>query len=106
MSNDRHQVGLPHLARQLGAAQGEAFDHRLREYERSEREERLSRFAWAVDGEDGEEPGGQPEHRQTSLPTLELEREVQRLTAYYNAVQGSRAWRLTQRLRRLVGREW
>jgi hypothetical protein len=43
---------------------------------------------------------------QPSLGILALKSDVERLTAYYNAVQNSRVWRLTQRLRRLVGRAW
>jgi hypothetical protein len=43
---------------------------------------------------------------QPTLGSLYLQREVERLTFFYNAVQNSRAWRLTQRLRRLVGRAW
>jgi hypothetical protein len=40
-----------------------------------------------------------------SLETLRLRREVERLTIYYNAVQNSRAWRMAQQLRRLMGRQ-
>jgi hypothetical protein len=94
------------LERQLGADEGEAFDRRLREGERAEREERLSRIAWGadrIDSDDDAAPllGGQP-----SLGELQMERELKRLTSYYNAVENSRVWRLTQRLRRLAGRAW
>jgi hypothetical protein len=94
------------LERQLGADEGEAFDLRLREHERSEREDRLSRIAWGadrIDSDDDAAPllGGQP-----SLGELQMERELKRLTSYYNAVENSRVWRLIQRLRRLAGRAW
>jgi hypothetical protein len=96
----------PALERQLGADEAEAFDRRLRECERIEREERLSRIAWGADRIDTEDDaavllGGQP-----SLSELQMERDLKRLTTYYNAVENSRVWRLTQRLRRLAGRAW
>jgi hypothetical protein len=160
MIDDRHRLASE---RQRGAEEGEAFDRRLRERERVEREERLSRIAWVAaapawlpsagaggepDGRDlvspaavvragagagaraaspagtaggrraaaaedspapGEDQaGGEARHRpgRRPLETLQLEREVERLNQFYNAVQNSRVWRVTQRLRRLVGRAW
>jgi hypothetical protein len=91
--------------RRLGAALAEAFDRRLREVEEGERRERLHGLdaAAAPEAQDGGEalPAGRP-----SLVALQLESENKRLRDYYLAVQGSRAWRLTQQLRRLVGRAW
>ena len=46
MATDRHKLALE---RRLGSEEGEAFDRRLREAERAEREERLSRIAWGWD---------------------------------------------------------
>jgi hypothetical protein len=100
MASDLHQrLGIE---RRLGAREGEAFDRRLREQEAAEREERLSRMVWGVD--QVEPPG--TEQAWPELGTLQLQDELGRLRIYYNAVQKSRAWRLTQRLRRLVGRAW
>jgi hypothetical protein len=94
------------LERRLGAEEGEAFDRRLRDDERVERDERLSRISWGadrIDSDDDAAPllGGQP-----TLSELQMEREIKRLMSYYNAVENSRVWRLTQRLRRLAGRAW
>jgi hypothetical protein len=101
MASDRHQQRLD-IERHLGFREGEAFEGRLREHELAEREERMSRMVWGID-EVQPRPAAQgwPE-----LGTLELQDEVARLRGFYNAVQNSRAWRLTQALRRLVGRAW
>jgi hypothetical protein len=189
MKHDRDRLATE---RHLGLEEGEAYDRRLRERERVEREERLSRIVWAAEPATGggfvtfaagpvpapaacseiadpvayppypehpehsecasiraldaagalqvaagDDPGGaatgdlSPGARrplavrppalesgwlgwqelswqafQPSLGSLQMQREVERLTFFYNAVQNSRAWRLTQRLRRLVGRAW
>ena len=94
--------------RRLGAALGEAFDRRLREAEEGERRGLQGGGAAAgpeaehePDGGDEMPPAGRP-----PLALLQLETETRRLRDYYLAVQGSRAWRLTQQLRRLVGRAW
>jgi hypothetical protein len=47
-----------------------------------------------------------PGRRAPALNALQLQREVERLSHFYDSVQRSRAWRLTQSLRRLVGRAW
>ena len=100
MTFDRHRLASE---RQLGFAQGEAFDLRLRERELAGREERLSRFVVGADEPDVDLAAGP-----NPPPAVEpdLQREVEHLRAFYHAVQNSRAWRLTQRLRRLVGRAW
>jgi hypothetical protein len=95
------------MARQLGTDEGEAFDRRLREVERAERLDRLSRMATAIEAGDADgDLAADPAAYQPSLGTLDLQRQLERLSAYYHAVESSRAWRLTQRLRRLVGRAW
>jgi hypothetical protein len=103
MTTDGHPLAIE---RQLGFDQGEAFDRRLRERELAGREERLSRLLCGVDdtGLDLLETAAAPPR--TPLGDQEAQREVERLRAFYHAVQNSRAWRLTQRLRRVVGRAW
>jgi hypothetical protein len=203
MATDRNRLALE---RRLGSEDGEAFDRRLREAERAEREERLSRIAWGGDAwgepvvafaetldihaawpdkaaeappamatgapddetlsadrpaapaagavgaaargpagavgaagviggaaaEIGGAAGGaatasprpphllpprfvlptlpadlaEPGRRAPALNELQLRREVERLSHFHDSVQRSRAWRLTQGLRRLVGRAW
>ncbi len=92
--------------RRLGAAEGEAFDGRLREAEESERAERLRGPALpgTAAGEGEAATAEAPPEGRASLPALQLEAENRRLRDYYVAVQNSRAWRLTQQLRRLAGR--
>lgn len=99
MATDRHRLALE---RNHGREEGEAFDRRLREAERAEREERLSRIVLPTLPLDLAEPG----RRAPALNELLLRREVERLSHFYDSVQQSRAWRLTQSLRRLVGRAW
>jgi hypothetical protein len=89
--------------RQLGREQGEAFDRQLRERELAGREERLSHLLFGHD-EPHCEPAAGPDR--PSLGVDELRREVDHLRAFHDAVQRSRAWRLTQRLRGAVGRAW
>jgi hypothetical protein len=101
MASDLHRERLE-IERRLGFREGEAFDRRLLEREMAEREERLSRMVWGVDQV---QPLGAAQSW-PALGTLQLQDEVTRLRGYYDAVQNSRAWRLTQRLRRLVGRAW
>lgn len=96
--------------RHLGYEQGEAFDLRLREREEADRTERLSRLVSGADEpgldiDDG--PGVTAGYlRRPALGVHDLESEVERLRAFYHAVQNSRAWRLTQRLRGVLGRAW
>jgi hypothetical protein len=101
MASDLHQQRLE-IERRHGVREGEAFDRRLREREMAEREERLSRMVWGV--EQVQSLDAAPAW--PALGTLQMQDELARLRSYYNAVQKSRAWRLTQHLRRLVGRAW
>lgn len=96
MATDRHRLALE---RSRGREEGEAFDRRLREAERAER---LSRIAVLPTLPADSEPVG----RAPALHELQLRREVERLALFHDSVQQSRAWRLTQSLRRLVGRAW
>lgn len=90
------------IERRLGFRDGEACDRRLWQREMEACEERLSRMVWGVDEEQPLVAAAPSE----PLGSLQLQDEVTRLRDYYNAVQSSWAWRLTQRLRRLVGRAW
>jgi hypothetical protein len=103
MTTDGHLLATE---RQLGFEQGEAFDRRLRERELAGRAECLSRLLSGVDeaGLDLVEPAAAPLRTPPGDP--DVQREVERLRAFYHAVQNSRAWRLTQRLRGTVGRAW
>ncbi len=100
MTTDEHRLSTE---RQLGREQAAAFDRRLREQELAGREERLSRLVCGCD-----EPHLEPDAGAILQPfgAPELQREVERLRAFYDAVQRSRAWRLTQRLRGVMGRAW
>jgi hypothetical protein len=114
---DRHRLASE---RHLGYEQGEAFDRRLREREAAGRAERLSRLVIGADapGLDlaagtahdadnaGDARAGDAGGYRPALGARNLESEVERLRAFYHAVQNSRAWRLTQRLRGVVGRAW
>src|SRR5258708_22006731 len=106
---DRHRLASE---RHLGYEQGEAFDRRLREREAADRAERLSRLMTGADepgldmANGGGPPAGPAGHHRPPQGVHDLESEVERLRAFYHAVQNSRAWRLTQRLRGGVGRAW
>ncbi len=75
-------------ARRLGQRGGEGLDDRLREEERYGRGR-----AFAV-----ARPQRLAHHWQLS--------EMERLAEFHGAVVNSKAWRIVQRLRRLVGRDW
>jgi hypothetical protein len=100
MTTDGHRWATE---RQLGFEQGEAFDRQLRERELAGREERLSRLLCGADEPDLDLVEGLAG---TAPDSPEMQGEAERLRAFYHAVQNSRAWRLTQRLRRVVGRAW
>ena len=97
------QIDVLADARLLGRLEAERFDAALRERERCEREERLTRLAA------GDEAAFEPA---TELfadgagATWRLQQDVQRLAAFHQAVVRSKAWRLIQVARRLVGRAW
>lgn len=84
----------------LGSVEGERFDRKLRERERSEREERLVRIAMEADAREavGAVVG--------SADSARLRRQVDELASFHTAVLRSRGWRLLQLLRRPFGRDW
>jgi hypothetical protein len=90
-------------ARLLGRLEAESFEGALREQERCEREERLTRLA-AGDEAAFEPAGGLA--AESSGAAWRLQQEVDRLAAFHHAVVHSRAWRLIQAGRRLFGRAW
>jgi len=88
-------------ARFAGQRQAEAFEHALAERERQEREDRLARIAW------GGEDTNDPLFRRKRYEQVEhLERQVEILASFHNALLRSRGWRLLQAMRRLIGRAW
>jgi hypothetical protein len=90
-------------ARRYGRLEAEAFDRALHALEQRERDERLTRLTWGAD-EDflayAVGPSG------TAAMIAQLERDVERLARFHDAVLRSRGWRWLQRLRRLAGRAW
>jgi hypothetical protein len=88
------------LARHLGRQEAARFDAALIAGERQEREDRLTRLA--LDADDPMEPAW----RVSSTESLHLERQVEQLQAFHQAVLGSRGWRMLQAARRLIGRAW
>jgi hypothetical protein len=86
------------LARQAGRLEAEAFDGALRQAEQREREELLGHLAWGAD------VAGPPPAAAESV--WRLQQDVARLSAFHQAVLGSRAWRVVQWARRPLGRAW
>src|SRR5262245_24025848 len=83
-------------SRDLGAAEAELADLRLRVKENEEREQRLIEQIFSAQERLGD-----------ALATeAELRIQLGRYAQFYEAVQRSRAWRVIQYIRRLVGREW
>jgi predicted signal transduction protein with EAL and GGDEF domain len=90
-------------AQRLGHLEAESFDLTLREAEGKEREARLVRLAV------GDETAFEPANRlfgERAGDSWRLQQEIERLAAFQHAVVHSRAWRLIQAARRLVGRRW
>jgi len=100
---------LAHL-RRLGRLEAESFDAALREEERREREEHLTHLAAAAEDDDAtaELFHASASHAPGELSgaAWRLQQDLERLTAFHQAVVHSRAWRLIQAARRLVGRAW
>ncbi|MDP9122138.1 MAG: hypothetical protein M3O15_12370 [Acidobacteriota bacterium] len=90
-------------ARLRGQLEAEGFQQALAAEEHREREDRLMRLAWGT--EEPIDTGAAPLHN-ASHRIWYLEREVERLASFYNAVQKSRGWEVLQRLRRPFGRAW
>jgi hypothetical protein len=111
MSEPREELAQ---ARQLGRFQAERLDAALRAAEQSEREMIFARLLWdgigadpaalAMSGGSGGEAGGSVAAGASEV--WRLQQDIQRLAAYHQAVQRSRAWRVVQWLRRPFGRAW
>jgi hypothetical protein len=83
-------------ARKLGELEAEVLHLRLRLKESLARELRL--VERAVKAEENVENALGTEH--------ELRLQVERYAEFHRAVERSRAWKVIQSLRRLLGREW
>jgi hypothetical protein len=92
-------------ARELGRLKGERLDLALRLEEQREREARFVHLAGEGDPtapslpEKGAELVGKSE-------VWRLQQEIERLSAFHQAVLHSRAWQLIQWVRRPFGRVW
>jgi hypothetical protein len=110
-------------AEELGRLKAERLDAALRSAERRERELRFASLVW--DGNGAESPGlaagggmgdaggvggsagvGGHGWDGSAAEVWRLRQDVERLAAFHQAVQRSRAWRLVQSLRRPFGRAW
>jgi hypothetical protein len=92
-------------ARQLGRLRAERLDFALREEEQREREMRFVHFAWEEGVGSPPPPAGGGEMPGKS-EIWRLQQELERLTAFHQAVLHSRAWQLIQWVRRPFGRVW
>ena len=96
MSAIQTSPDLDTQAARLGRAEAEAADLRLRLKESQEREQRL--IERVFEAEEKYYDALAMEHN--------LRIQIHRYAEFNRALQKSRAWRLIQYLRRLVGREW
>ncbi|HEV8230936.1 MAG TPA: hypothetical protein VGQ75_01195 [Thermoanaerobaculia bacterium] len=90
------EVSALDLARRLGELEAEVLHLRLRLKESLARELRL--VERAMKAEENVENALATEH--------ELRLQTERYAEFHRALDRSRAWRMIQFLRRLVGREW
>ncbi len=108
-------------AKELGRLKAEQLDAALRMAEQRERELRLAGLVWEGSGSDsptwaadgaaggnGFRAGGGADGLAgaSTAEVWRLRQDVERLSAFHQAVQRSRAWRLIQSLRRPFGRAW
>jgi hypothetical protein len=91
------------LAEHCGRLEAERFDLDLREMERREREDRLTRLASG--GDDAVAVAGLGP-RESSELFLRMQRDLEQLSAFHRAVVRSKAWKLIQAVRRPFGRAW
>jgi hypothetical protein len=89
-------------ARALGRSEAERFDGELCRRELADRERIRARDARARGARESRRPASSSDQATRSR----LQREEAELTAYRDAILGSRAWRAAERLRGLVGRSW
>lgn len=92
------------LAEHCGRLEAERFDLDLRERERREREDRLTRLASG--GDDTVAVAGSIGPRESSELFLRMQRDLEQLSAFHQAVVRSKAWKLIQAVRRPFGRAW
>ena len=90
-------------SRTLGRMEAQRFEAALRAQESREREDRLARLAWSSEdlGNVLSTGGGE-----SSAVVRRLQQDVERLAGFHHAVLHSKAWRMIQRMRRVVGRAW
>ncbi|HXU45684.1 MAG TPA: hypothetical protein VN783_09165 [Thermoanaerobaculia bacterium] len=88
----------------LGRLEAEAFDARLREIERTEREGLLARLALSPESCSASDEEIRPAASRSEI--LRLKREIDRFAEFHRALVRSRSWRLLQFLRRPFGRAW
>jgi hypothetical protein len=104
-------------AEELGRLKAERLDALLRAEEQRERELRFAGLLWdgsgsesplwGSGGEGFRESGGADGFEEASTAEVwRLRQDVERLSAFHQAVLRSRAWRLVQSLRRPFGRAW
>lgn len=94
---------VPAVAMHYGRLEAERFDLDLRERELREREDRLTRLASGA--EDTVVVSGVGP-RESSELFLRMQRDLEQLAAFHQAVVHSRAWKLIQAVRRPFGRAW
>jgi len=97
-----HQDDLD-SARHQGRLEAAVFDSRLRAVEEAERKYRDARLV--LERADGE-PTVRPVVQADAAIVERLRRNIDQLAEFQLAVNRSRAWRLIQMLRRIVGRAW
>jgi hypothetical protein len=83
-------------ARNEGEAEAEAADLKLKLEEMIEREQRL--LDWTRDMQENIEDAERNEH--------DLREQIERFARFHQDVERSLPWRLIQRFRRMLGREW
>jgi predicted O-linked N-acetylglucosamine transferase (SPINDLY family) len=83
-------------AKRQGEAEAEAADLKLRVQESLARERRL--IERTLEAEEKLEDALHTEH--------ELRQQIQKYATFHRAVERSAAWRVIQKLRGLLGREW
>lgn len=91
------------LAEHCGRLEAERFDLDLRERERREREDRLTRLASGAEDTVAVSGAGP---RESSELFLRMQRDLEQLAAFHHAVVRSKAWKLIQAVRRPFGRAW
>jgi len=100
-TNTTSREELLRYAREQGRQEAEAFDLRLTDLERREREERLAKMAWKP-----HRPAASWDDEEASFKLLQLQGRVEELGDYLRAIENSVAWRAIQGVRRLFGRAW